>query len=81
MDDFEDFLSSEMATPPNTSSLQPVRPKSADKGASFLDEDVDFDSFLDGSSVGDVKLPTAKSSLPSVSAGIVISFDNMPHKL
>lgn len=73
MDDFEDFLSSEMATPLNAPSLQPVKPKSADKGASILDEDADFDSFLDGSSVGDVKLPAAKSSLPSVSAGIVRS--------
>lgn len=81
MDDFEDFLSSEMANPLEASSLQPVNPKSVDKGASFLDEDVDFDSFLDGSSVGDVKLSTAKSSLPSVSAGIAISFGDMSVKL
>ena len=72
MDDFEDFLSSEMATPQNVSSLPAGKPKSGYKDASFfLDEDLDLDTFLVGTSVRDVKLPTEKSSRPSGSAGII----------
>ena len=73
MDDFEDFLSSETATPLNVSSVQPAKPKTGDKDASFfLDEDLDFDTLLVGTSVTDAKkVPTQKSSLASGSTGMI----------
>lgn len=76
MDDFEDFLSSETATPPNVSSVQPAKPKTEDKDASFfLDEDLDFDTLLAGTSVRDAKkVPTEKSSLASGATGMISNF-------